>query len=194
MEAAVHQNLTQLEAGLDEIRRSPSDRGIVHLIVKRLQPGEREIATDGQLSCDDGLVGDTWKQRGSRLTDDGSAHIDMQLTIMNSRAIALIAQSKDRWALAGDQFFVDFDLSEDNLPAGAQLQIGSAVVEVTALPHTGCKLFAERYGTDAVKFVNSAVGRHLRLRGVNAKIVQPGIVRVGDTIVKRSIGQAGSAE
>jgi hypothetical protein len=187
METAVQQNSTQLEAGLEEIRRSPSDRGIVHLIVKRLQPGEREIATDGQLNCDEGLVGDTWKLRGSRLTDDGSAHIDMQLTILNSRAIALIAQSKDRWALAGDQFFVDFDLSEENLPAGAQLQIGSAVVEVTALPHTGCKLFAERYGTDAVKFVNSAVGRQLRLRGVNAKVVQAGTVRVGDAIAKRLI-------
>jgi len=132
----------------------------------------------------DGLVGDNWKARGSRSTPDGSANPDMQLNVMNARVIELLAQSKDRWALAGDQLFVDFDLSETNVPAGTRLAIGKAVIEVTPPPHTGCKKFSARFGVDAMKFVNSPEGKQLHLRGINAKIVQPGIIRVGDGVSK----------
>jgi hypothetical protein len=176
----------QLEAGLDEIRRSPKDAGVLKLIVRRPREGQREVVDDGQLDVVQGLLGDNWKSRGSRHSSDGSADPDAQVTIMNARAASLVAGTLARWPLAGDQLYIDVDLSQDNLPPGTRLAIGSAVVEITAQPHTGCKLFAQRFGTDAVKFVNSPAGKQLRLRGLNAKVVQSGAVCVGDVVRKRT--------
>lgn len=179
-----HLTTKELEAGLDEIRQSPKDEGVLNLIVRRPQVDEREILDEGDLHPDTGLAGDSWKSRRSSRTPDGSAHPDMQLNIMNSRVIALVAGDKDRWQLAGDQLFLDLDLSAGNLPAGTQLAIGSAVIEVTPPPHLGCYKFVARFGLDAMKFVNSTVGRELHLRGINAKVVQPGSIRVGDVARK----------
>ena len=173
-----------LQAGLDEVRQSPRDVGRLELIVRRPATGEREALAEGRLDARQGLVGDNWIRRGSRSTEDGSAHPEMQLTIVNSRAVELLAGSRARWALAGDQLYVDLELSVDNLPAGTRLMIGIAVVEVTSVPHNGCRVFAERYGKDAVRFVNSPTGKQLRLRGLNAKVVTPGTVRVGDRVAK----------
>jgi len=122
--------------------------------------------------------------RRSSRTPDGSPHPEMQLNVMNARAIALVAQSKDRWPLAGDQIFLDLDLSAENLPAGTKLALGSAVIEVTAQPHTGCKKFVSRFGLDAFTFVNSPQGKELHLRGINARVVKPGVFRVGDVVKK----------
>jgi MOSC domain-containing protein YiiM len=176
--------MAELEAGMDTIRQSPKDNGILKMIVRRPNVDEREVIREGELSIEEGLVGDTWKVRYSRHTGDGSANRDAQITIMNARAVALLAQSEERWSLAGDQLYVDMDLSNDNLPPRTRLALGTAIVEVTAQPHTGCDKFAERYGTDATKFVNSPEGKRLHLRGVNAKVVQAGIVRVGDMVKK----------
>jgi len=184
MDTITHLTMTELEAGLAEIARSPKDGGVLEMIVRRPQVGEREILEEGQLDLVDGLVGDSWKNRSSRRTADGTPHPDMQLNLMNSRVVALVSQDKSRWHLAGDQLFVDFDLSEANVPAGTKLAIGSAVIEVTAQPHTGCGKFVERFGLDAMKFVNSPEREHLHLRGINARVVQPGVLRVGDTISK----------
>jgi hypothetical protein len=174
----------ELEAGLDEIRRSPADEGRLQLIVRRPRIGEREILETGELDVVQGLVGDTWHKRKSTRTVDGSAHPDMQLNIMNARAAALVAQDQHRWALAGDQLFMDLDLRPENLPPGTRLSIGSAVIEVTAQPHTGCAKFVERFGVDAMKFVNSTVGRQLNLRGINARVVQSGTIHAGDIVKK----------
>ena len=179
-----HLTLAELEAGLDEIRRSPGDEGRLELIVRRPAIGEREVLDRGELDVKQGLVGDGWPSRSSPRTPDGSPHLDKQLNVMNSRVIALIAREKGRWPLAGDQLFIDIDLSEANLPAGTRLALGAAVIEVTAQPHTGCQKFAARFGLDAVHFVNSALGRALRLRGLNAKVVQPGAIQVGDRATK----------
>jgi len=154
------------------------------MIVRRPEVGEREVVEEAQLDLQLGLVGDNWLKRGCRLTADGAALAEAQITVMNARAMALVAQERERWALAGDQFYVDLDLSHENLPPGSRLRLGTAVIEVTAEPHTGCKQFATRYGKDAVKFVNSPEGKALRLRGLNAKVVQPGIVRAGDLAQK----------
>ena len=174
----------ELEASLSPIRQSPRETGRLEWIVRRPNVDEREVLTEAQLTLDEGLVGDNWQPRGSNRTPDGSASLERQITLMNARVIALLAQSQERWALAGDQLYVDFDLSVEHLPVGAQIQIGEAVVEVSAPPHTGCNKFAERFGADALKFVNSPEGRELRLRGINARIVRAGAVRVGDTIRK----------
>jgi len=179
-----HLTTSELEAGLTDIVRSPRNNGVLEMIVRRPQVGEREILEEGQLDLVDGLVGDSWKNRSSRRTADGTPHPDMQLNLMNSRVVALVSQDRSRWHLAGDQLFVDFDLSEANVPAGTKLAIGAAVIEVTAQPHTGCGKFVERFGVDAMKFVNAPERQDLHLRGINARVVRPGAVRVGDTISK----------
>jgi hypothetical protein len=184
--AIKHLTMPELEAGLDEILRSPKDEGVVDLIVRRPQVNEREVLEAGELSVVEGLVGDTWRKRRSSSTPDGSPHPEMQLNVMNSRAVALVAQSRERWPLAGDQIFVDLDLSVENLPAGTRLALGSALIEVTVPPHLGCKKFVARFGLDAMLFVNSPLGKELHLRGINAKVVKPGLFRVGDVVRKLS--------
>jgi hypothetical protein len=179
----------ELEAGLETIRLAPKDEGVLELIVRRPGVGAREVLAEGELDPEQGLVGDTWSTRASTRTRDGSPHLDKQLNVMNSRVIALLAQDKSRWQLAGDQLFIDMDLSETNVPPGTRLAIGTAVIEVTAEPHTGCHKFVSRFGVDAVKFVNSAIGRRLQLRGINARVVQAGRIRIGD-VVKKAQGHS----
>jgi MOSC domain-containing protein YiiM len=172
----MHLDLASLEAGLDEIRRSPVDDRKVELIVRRPAQDERETLREAYLDITDGLVGDGWLR--------GAADPARQVTVMNARAIALLARSRERWPLAGDQIFVDLDLSGRNLPPGTRLAVGSAVLEVTAAPHRGCKKFAARFGLDALRFVNSDEGYALKLRGINTRVVQTGVVRPGDVVRK----------
>lgn len=179
-----HLTTEELHAGLDEIRLSPRDGGELKMIVRRPEVGAREELDEGELDVERGLVGDTWHARKSRRTADGSPHPEMQLNIMNTRVVELVSQDRLRWALAGDQLFIDLDLSAANLPPGTRLALGSAIIEVTPEPHTGCDKFVSRFGVDAMKFVNSALGRELHLRGINAKVVRTGTIRVGDIAKK----------
>jgi MOSC domain-containing protein YiiM len=179
-----HFDLATLQAGLDHVRISPKDAGRVELICRRPDTELRELIDEATLDLHEGLVGDNWLMRGSKSTDDGSAHPDMQLTLMNARSALLIAGTLERRHLAGDQFFVDFDLSVDNLPPGTRLTLGEATIEVTAIPHRGCGKFSSRFGVAALKFVNSEIGRRLNLRGINARIVEGGLVRTGDAVAK----------
>ena len=175
-----HLTTEQLEAGLEHIRQSPADGGSLLMIVRRPGTDEREVVEKAALDVDVGLVGDNWKARGSPRTPDGKANPEAQITMMNSRLLALLAQSEERWPLAGDQLVIEMDLSVDNLPAGTRLSIGSAVVEISAKPHTGCEKFEDRFGRDALRFISTPLGRGLRLRGVNTKVVRSGTIRVGD--------------
>ena len=179
-----HLTASELESGLDDVVRSPRDGGVLEMIVRRPKVGEREILDEGQLDLVEGLVGDSWKIRSSKRTADGTPHPDMQLNLINARLVALVSQDKGRWHLAGDQLYVDLDLSASNLPPGTRLSIGSAVIEVTAEPHLGCSKFVERFGLEAMKFVNDQSRRDLNLRGINARVVESGAVRVGDTVSK----------
>jgi hypothetical protein len=181
-----HAELRALEEGMPSIRGAPSEIGRVELIVRRPGEGEREVLDEARLDPVEGLVGDNWLSRGSRATRDGSAHPDMQLTLMNARVTELVARGRECWPLAGDQLYVDFDLSSANVPPGTRLALGSAIIEITAIPHTGCGKFARRFGTDAARFINSKVGRELNMRGVNAKIVAAGTVRAGGRISKEA--------
>ena len=180
-----HLNTEELNAGLEQIRQAPTDGGVLQLIARRPAIETRELLQQGQLDPDSGLVGDNWKTRGELATPKRSANPEAQLTIMNARVANLVAGSRERWPLAGDQLYIDLDLSLANLPAGTRLAIGAATVEVTPLPHTGCKKFVERFGMDAMQFVNSPVGKELCLRGINARVVKAGKIRLGDTIAKQ---------
>jgi transcription antitermination factor NusB len=168
----------ELEAGLDHIWDSPGDEGTLAMIVRRPAIEQREVLEHARLDPVEGLVGDSWSMRGS-------PHPEAQLTIMNARAIHLIAGDRDRWSLAGDQLYVDFDLSEANLPPGSRLAIGETVVEVSALPHRGCQKFSARFGVEALRFVNSEEGQKLHLRGINAKVITGGTIRTGDPVRKQ---------
>jgi hypothetical protein len=184
MNATTFPTLEELEAGLAHVRRSPQECGVLEMIVRRPAVGKREILNEARLDLGAGLVGDNWLARGSRSTSDGTANPDMELNVMNARVLALLTPDRNRWALAGDQLLVDFDLSLQNLPVGSRLAIGDTVIEVTAVPHTGCAKFTERFGSPAQAFVNSASGRQLRLRGLNARLVTPGVIRTGSRGVK----------
>jgi hypothetical protein len=173
-----------LDAGIAHLLGSPRDRGTVELVVARPTRGTRAVLEEATLDPAVGLVGDCWLERGSRHTPDGSASRLMQLTLMNARVIDLLAGSRDRWPLAGDQLYVDLELGGEHLPPGTRLAVGTAVVEVTAQPHTGCAKFAERFGIDAARFVNAPTGRAHNFRGINAFVVGRGRVRPGDSVEK----------
>jgi MOSC domain-containing protein YiiM len=174
-----------LEAGLDGVRAAPADTGRVELIVRRPQVDAREVVDEATLDAGGGLVGDNWHVKPSLKT--GAPNAEAQLTVMNARVTALVAgEDRERWALAGDQLYVDLDLSHRNLPPGTRLQVGEAVIEVTEEPHRGCGKFSSRFGVEALKFVNSAVGRELNMRGINTRIVTGGVVRTGDAVTKIS--------
>lgn len=181
-----HRTRDELDAAIDDIAASPADVGTLHLIVRRPAAGERDVLDEAELDVTVGLVGDTWKDRSSSRMPDGGPHPDMQLNLINARASAFIAIDPERRALAGDQLHVDLDLSLANLPAGTRLRVGdgSAMIEVTDQPHTGCAKFTERFGLDAMRWVNSERGRQLNLRGINAKVVTPGVIRTGDLLRK----------
>jgi len=174
----------ELEKGLDNILQSPREEGCLELIVRRPDVDQRETVSAARLDIKQGLVGDSWLKRGSGHTPDGAADPDMQLNIMNSRVVSLVAIDPERRELAGDQLYLDMDLSTENLPPGTRLAIGSAIIEVTEPPHTGCKKFAARFGRDAMVFVNSGAGKTLNLRGINAKVVQSGDIKTGDLAQK----------
>ncbi|MGK2929170.1 MAG: MOSC domain-containing protein [Acidimicrobiales bacterium] len=184
-----HRTTAQLEAWAQESTPAPTTAGTLELVLRRPLPGEREVLDVAELTVDDGVVGDGWRHRGSRRTVDGSAHPDMQLNVMNARFARFIAVDPDRMALAGDQLYIDLDLSEANVPTGTRLAIGSAVIEATDQPHTGCPKFKERFGFDALRFVNSAIGKELRLRGLNARVVVEGTIRPGDVVTKHPVRQ-----
>ena len=177
----MHRTTAELEAQLDTILQAPTDVGLIEMLVRRPDPDQREIVEEAELSTDFGLVGDNWI---ARTGEDGSPHPDTQLTLMNSRVIHALAVTRERWPLAGDQVYVDMDLSTTNLPPGSRIRVGEAVVEISGVPHTGCKKFAARYGKEGLRFANVGVGKENRFRGVNAFIVESGTVRVGDKVSK----------
>jgi hypothetical protein len=189
-----HVSRAELDAGFAHICSSPTDGGRLVLIVRRPAIDEREVLAEGTLDKALGLVGDTWHVRPSKAMPDRSPHPEMQLNVMNARVAALIAgfpdpegRGHDRRPLAGDQLYLDLDLSEDNLPPGTFLHLGSAIIEVTARPHTGCAKFLARFGADALRFVNSPAGRQMRLRGLNARVVTGGTVRIDDPVFKAPV-------
>jgi hypothetical protein len=182
--AVRHRSLAEIRDGLDLVRQSPRGAGTLELAVRRPSDGTREVLARAELDRETGLVGDNWSQRPSSRTPDNSPHPEMQLNVINARFVALIAgPDRDAWALAGDQLYVDLDLSFDALPAGSRLAIGEqAVIEVTAQPHTGCAKFAARFGRDAHKFVWTDEAKNLRLRGLNARVIVAGTIEPGDTV------------
>ncbi|HUF14627.1 MAG TPA: MOSC domain-containing protein [Acidimicrobiia bacterium] len=176
----MHRTTEQLEALLDGILAAPADAGPIEMIVRRPAEDQREVVQSGVLDTNLGLVGDNWGDR----TEHPKLHRASQLTLMNARFAEAVAVTRERWPLAGDQIYVDMDISKENLPPGSRLQIGEAVVEISEIPHTGCSKFAGRFGNEALRFANVGVGRENRFRGVYAFVVEDGSFNVGDKIEK----------
>jgi hypothetical protein len=180
---------TELSASLEHLRAAPATEGTLALVVRRPDVDRREILAEGRLDLEDGLVGDNWLSRATSHAIAEGRHLEAQLNVMSARMVALLADSPEAQALAGDQLYVDLDISLANVPTGTRLAIGDpdaggAVIEVTKKPHHGCAKFRARFGDDAVAFVNSEAGKELRLRGFNARVVQAGVVRPGDPVRK----------
>ncbi len=175
---------SELELGIDKIKQSPQDNGILEMIVRRPEVEAREVIHSGEINLIYGLEGDNWKTRGSSSTPDGSANPEAQITLMNTRVIQLLSGDKENWKWAGDQLYVDMDLSMENLPPLSMLQVGSVILQISAKPHTGCKKFSARFGIDALAFISTPLGKSLRMRGVNAKVIQAGEIKVGDVVKK----------
>jgi hypothetical protein len=182
--AVTHRATDELDARLDYVRAAPADSGELQLIVSRPGPGERAALDAGELDPAIGLVGDNWFVRGNAKMPDGVADPEAQITLMNVRATEAVAGERGLWALAGDQLYADLDISIANLPAGTRLAIGAAILEISAKPHTGCAKFTQRFGLEAMRWVNSPEGKALRLRGVNCKVIAGGPIALGDTITK----------
>ena len=178
------QNLEKLQDRINALAPFPSSSGSIEMIIIRPKEGERKSLETGYLDLERGLVGDSWYERSKNKPNSKFPALDTQLTLMNSKIIHIIAETKERWPLAGDQVYVDLDLSKKNLPPGTQLKIGDAIIEITAQPHHGCKSFATRYGLDAMRLVNSKKGRENRYRGVNAKIIVAGEFKLGDVVTR----------
>ena len=180
-----YKKLNDLQLGLDKIISSPKQIGIVKMIVSRPKIGIRKIQEMARLDKHLGLIGDNWHDRGSSSMQDKSADVEAQLTIMNSRVITLMTQNRDQWSLAGDQLYIGMDISRNNLPPGSYLKLGSAILKVSAKPHTGCKKFSERFGLDVLSL--SVLGKVViySLRGINHNPVESGIVHTGDTVIRQ---------
>ena len=179
-----HLTMDEIMDNFADSSPSPRDGGVLEMIVRRPHDDERLEVIEADLDPVVGLVGDNWLERGSRKTDDGSAHPDMQIAIMNSRILGLLAEDRSSWPLAGDQLYIDLDLDEENLPSGQLLSIGTAVLEITDMPHHACGKFTERFGKAATRFLNSEEGRNGRRRGIYARVVKAGTIRVNDVVTK----------
>lgn len=177
----MHRNTEELQGFLDDILDAPTEQGRIEMIVRRPGEDRREVVDAAILDPKEGLIGDNWRQR---VDEEGNPHFDSQLTLMNSRVANAVAVEQERWPLAGDQIYVDMNLSLENLPPGSKIQVGEAVVEISDIPHTGCSKFAARFGKDALRFANVGIGRENRFRGMNAFIVEGGEVRVGDKVAR----------
>jgi hypothetical protein len=180
----IHKNLQTLIDGSEYIKEAPSNQGVLQLIVARPAEDQRKELEQATLDIDQGLVGDNWRNRSSSRTADGSAHPDMQITLMNSRVIELICQQKSDWQMAGDQLYADIDVSQENMPPGTKLAIGESELEVTDQPHTGCKKFSTRFGIDALKFISDKEGKSRQMRGIYLKVIKNGVIKTGDLVTK----------
>lgn len=178
--SVMYRSITELEAQLAHLVAAPADDGLIEMIVRRPEEGEREVVETAELDPGLGLVGDNWRNRGG----DDPVNPLTQLTLMNSRVAQAVAGSRDRWPLAGDQIYVDLDLGEENLPAGTRLQLGTATIEITSQPHTGCAKFSDRFGAEALRFVNIGPAKVHRLRGVYAQVIEGGRFEVGQRVRK----------
>lgn len=177
----MHRTTAELDSLMDGILAAPKDAGPIEMIVRRPAENQREVVDTGELTAAEGLVGDDWRNRVDAGDDP---YVESQLTLMNARVADAVAVTRDRWPLAGDQVYVDMDISKENLPPGTRLSIGDAVVEISEQPHTGCAKFAGRFGKEALRWANIGEGRDRRFRGVYAFVIEDGAFKLGDKVTK----------
>jgi MOSC domain-containing protein YiiM len=179
-----HRSFAELQQGLPFILAAPQDDGVLRSIVERPSHGERLTPKASEVSLARGVHGDHWEKGCWRTTEDGKPDPDVQICIMSARCIELIAGSIENWPPAGDNLFIDMDLTPANMPPGQRFAIGTALFEITGVPHNGCDQFIARFGRDAVLFVNTGDGKRLRLRGIYARVIKDGRIAAGDRVAK----------
>ena len=168
-----------IEAALPDVRSSPAEDGTVDLIAVRPAENQRQVVEKAVLTTDSGLEGDNWLERSSGRDE---IYYETHLALMNSRFADAITPDGEGWELAGDQLYVDFDLSVDNAPPATRLKVGTATIEIAAHPHSGCAKYSKRFGREVLMTTRTDEGKRLRLRGVNARVIVPGVVRRGDSV------------
>ncbi|MEM6942438.1 MAG: MOSC domain-containing protein [Pseudomonadota bacterium] len=179
-----HRTRAELEAALPLILAAPKDGGRLDMIVSRPAPGERTLPQRARLTAEGGVEGDHWAKGCWLSLDDGTPHPDVQICLMMSRMIRAIAGEEAHWPPAGDNLFIDMDLTPANTPPGTRLALGSVEMVVTPEPHNGCEAFIERFGREACVFVNTGPGKTHRLRGIYCRVTKDGDISVGDSLRK----------
>lgn len=179
-----HLTTQEIEAGLPDVHASPKDHGELVAIFTRPAVGERRELQATEITAECGIPDDHWSKGCWKSLENGAPDPDVQISLMSSRFINLIASSRENWGLSGNNIFVDLDLTPENLPIGQKLKVGAAELVITAVPYTGCAKFIERYGRDACVYVNRGLGRDMRLRGVYGRVVKDGYIKVGDKVTK----------
>ncbi len=169
-----HLSLADLETRLARLAPAPTESGRVVRLQARPSGDHRTTPERVHLSAARGVSGDRWTSEQEKGTEN-------QVTAIQASVAALIANGQEL-GLFGDNLFVDLDISTANLPAGTQIRAGEATLEVTPMPHDGCRKFRARFGADALRLVARRETRGRNLRGIHLKVVEDGDVCVGDEI------------
>lgn len=179
-----HLSLRELRAAWQDLPAQSADQGRLALICQRRPDGGRDTPDEARLTRAEGLVGDGWSRRPPR---DPEA----QIAVINHALAQLLANGQPV-THSGDNLYVDLDLAAAHWPTGCRLQVGEAVVMVSPKPHNGCAKFHDRFGADALRFVQDSATRSRNLRGIYWQVVEDGRIWQGAPI-RRLTDDAGAA-
>ena len=163
---------------------APKDNAPILTLCVRPAEGERRFVQTMQLDPERGVVGDRWLTKTWMRLSDGRPDPRIQVCIMGSRLLELVRREGADSMYPGDNVIADMDFSEANLPVGQHLQLGTAIIEVSDVFNSACSKWQQRYGADALTWINLPENKPHRLRGILARVVRAGEVHLTDSIRK----------